>query len=66
MIDELNGAVAVSKCRHTMVGHCVQGRATGSAVTFLRWPVLWPISSVAGMTLGRNTSDWTAKPDKVS
>ena len=52
MRGELDSALSIIKCRHTMVSHGVQGRATASTVAFLRWLVLWPISSVAWVTEG--------------
>lgn len=49
-----------------MVSHCVQARTTASTVAFLRWLVLWPISSVTWMALRCDFSDRTAEPNKVS
>lgn len=49
-----------------MVGHRVQARATGTTVAFLGWLELWPISSIAWMTLRCNLSNRTAEANKVS
>lgn len=58
--------MVVTKCKRTVISHRIQAGTAGSTVAFLRWLVLWPISSIAWVTLGGNLSNRTAKPNKIS